>query len=561
MLARVKRVVGVIASVPVLVSALLTGVPQAEAAGLEAGFDVGSAGGRGLIWGPCAAPGSSAGALGSVLSGIGLSRPAEPSQPAVECATVRVPLDYAEPEGQQIKLAVNRIRGSVSRDANHLGVLLVNPGGPGASGLRLAEYVASALPADVAARYDVIGFDPRGVGASTPSMTCVDAERYYAPPRLDSVPRSPADETALLARAQQYAQACGDHWGWFLPYLTTENAVRDMDAIRQALGEDKISYLGYSYGTYLGSVYATMFPAHVRRLVLDSVVDPGDVWYDANINQDYAFDRRHRDFLAWVAKNDAIYRLGTSSQDVSFAWYAMRDRLGRRPAGDVVGPSELDDTYTVGGYTDNVWPTLAAAFSAYVRNGDTAPLVQAYRDIADNGPGAENGYAVYLGIQCHDAPWPRDWDRWRRDTTRVAAHAPFMAWPNAVYNAPCAFWPEHALTPPHVGSADLPPVLLIQSRHDAATPYPGALDVRGLFPTARLVTEPGGNHGVSLGGNACVDRYLADYLRDALAAPRRLAARGPDAVCPGLPEPRPAARMAYGSGDRHLALTRALLGR
>jgi pimeloyl-ACP methyl ester carboxylesterase len=528
----VKRVVGVVAGVAMLGAVLGIGPDGARAAP-----------GREIVWGACNQNRTSP--LGTALSSGPQPIPRrDPPPGAVECAQVRVPLDHSEPLGQQISLALTRVKGSASRDGNHLGVLLVNPGGPGASGRSLARYVAATLPKDVAARFDVIGFDPRGVGASEPALSCVDPTRFYAAPRPDNIPRVKSDEDVLIARARNYAQSCGNRYAWFLPYLTTENTARDMDSIRAALGEDKISYLGYSYGTYLGAVYATLFPQRVRRLVLDSVVDPAGVWYDANIAQDFSFDRRHREFLSWVARNESVYRLGHSQAAVSFAWYAMRARLHAQPAGGVVGSSELDDIYTAGGYTSRLWPKLAQAFSDYVLRADAAGLVTLFHSESEVDAKEENSYAVYLGVQCRDAVWPRSWDRWRADTASANEKAPFMAWPNAVYNLPCAFWPERGGTPVKVGTSQVPPVLLIQSVHDAATPYEGALSMRRLFPTARLLTEGGGDHGVSLAGNPCVDRHLAAYLRDTSLPPERRATRGTDATCPAQPEPRPVSRMA-----------------
>ncbi|MBX6169228.1 MAG: alpha/beta fold hydrolase [Thermobispora bispora] len=505
--------------------------------------------GRGIAWRPCDRTLTARPPLGI---GIRAAREDPGGKRAgralqEECATVQVPLDHSRPDGRQITLAINRIRGTAPRNGEHRGVLLVNPGGPGGSGLELARHVAALLPPEVAARYDVIGFDPRGVGASRPALTCVDARRYFAAPRPDNVPRTAAEEDALVARAKRYAEACGERWGWFLPHLHTENAARDMDVIRAALGKEKISYLGYSYGTYLGAVYATLFPHRVHRLVLDSVVDPGRVWYDSNLDQNHGFDRRHRDFLAWVARYHAEYRLGRTEAAVSRAWYALRDRLRTRPAAGIIGPSELDDIYTAGAYSSRLWPALAGAFSWYVHRGETAGLVRLHRALGKEDEEEENSYAVYLGVECRDAPWPRDWARWHRDTVRSHEDAPFMAWPNTVYNAPCAFWPVPGRTPVRVGTDRLPPVLLIQSEGDPATPYPGALTVRRLFPTARLVVESGGgDHGVSLGGNPCVDDRLAAYLLDGRVPERRSTGHA-DAVCPAPPAPEPAAAE---DGDR-----------
>ncbi|MGV9309050.1 MULTISPECIES: alpha/beta hydrolase [unclassified Nonomuraea] len=490
-----------------------------------------------VVWGPC---GKQTSVTDRVLGGVGITPPAavEPEQPGVECGQVRVPLDYRDPYGQHITLALNRIKGSVSRDANHLGVLLVNPGGPGASGQDMAKHVAASLPPQLAGRFDVIGFDPRGVGKSEPALRCVDPERYFAAPRPDQVPSGPAAEQALLGRAKDYADRCGNLWAWMLPYLTTENSARDLDRIRAALDEDRISYLGYSYGTYLGAVYATLFPGRVKRLVLDSSVDPGGNWYQTNLAQNTAFERRHRDFLDWTARHNNVYGLGRTTRQTSFAYYSMRRRLAARPAGGVVGPSELDDLFTVGGYANAVWPQLAGAWSRYVRQGDVQDLVAAWRQHAVQDAEDENSYAVYLGVQCRDAAWPRDWSRWHADMTRMHRVAPFMTWPNAWYNAPCAFWAEPGGTPVTV-KADpaLPPILMLQSRRDAATPYEGAMHLRRRFPSARMVVEPGGNHGVSLAGNSCVDAHLVRYLQDGTLP-------AADTSCRGRPAPVVTNRMA-----------------
>jgi pimeloyl-ACP methyl ester carboxylesterase len=524
----VKRVFRIAAAVAVLVA----GVVNAGGAAVAGGGAVTVA--PPVVWTPCPKE------QGKTVSA------------GLECATVRVPLDYRDPWGQTIKIALNRIKAKVSRDANHLGTLLVNPGGPGASGRDLTEFVSLALPDKLGERYDVVGFDPRGVGGSEPAVHCVDPDTYYKAPRPDAVPRTAADESALLARAGEYAARCGDYWAWLLPYLTTENSARDMDTIRTALGEEKISYLGYSYGTYLGAVYATLFPQRVKRLVMDSTVDPTGVWYKSNLSQDLAFERRHRAFLTWTAKHNAVYKLGGTTKQTSFAYYAMRDRLRARAADGVVGPSELDDTFTVAGYSDKVWPEYAQAWSAYVRKGDVKGLVDIYNKHGKNDAADENGYAVYLGVQCRDAAWPRDWATWRTDMARLNRRAPFLTWPNAWFNAPCAFWPVAGGTPVEVhGSPELPPVLILQSRGDAATPYRGAVAMRERFPRARMVVEGGGNHGVSLAGNSCVDGYLSAYLDDGTLPARSVA-------CPAKPEPRPAAHMASTGAQGHDRLTDVL---
>ncbi|MGN9838263.1 alpha/beta hydrolase [Nonomuraea sp. H19] len=521
-----KRLVGVVAGIAVLVA----GVASADGVAVAGGATGMPATREPVVWGACPR-----------VEGKAVSA-------NLECATVRVPLDYREPLGHSIKVAINRIRAKVPRDANHLGTLLVNPGGPGASGRNLTEYVAAQLPAKVSERYDIVGFDPRGVGGSEPSMHCVDPGVYYKPPRPDAVPRGAGEERVLLGRAAEYAANCGNYWAWLLPHLTTENSARDMETIRAALGEEQISYLGYSYGTYLGAVYATLFPQRVKRLVMDSSVDPTGVWYESNLKQDGSFERRHRLFLAWTARHNSVYKLGATPKQTSFAYYAMRHRLRSRPAGGVVGPSELDDIFTVAGYSDRVWPAFAQAWSSYVRAGQADRLIDMYHKHAEQDAHDENNYAVYLGVQCRDAKWPRQWDRWRADMTTMHRQAPFMTWSNAWYNAPCAFWRVQGGTPVQVhGSPKLPPILMLQSRGDAATPYEGALEMRRHFPAARMVVDEGGNHGVSLVGNRCVDRRLAAYLMDG-SLPAR------DVACAALPQPRPAAHMAAREGHHLLGI-------
>lgn len=454
--------------------------------------------------------------------------------PALQCASLKVPLDTARPSGRQITLALSRVPHTAR---TFQGPLLVNPGGPGGSGLKLAGYVASALPKAVAAQYDVIGFDPRGVGRSTPALNC--SAGHFAPVRPDTVPATPALERANLERARSFAAACGRKYADVLPYMDTVDAVRDMDAVRRALGAPRISYFGYSYGTYLGAVYAKLYPERVRRLVLDSIVDPAGVWYEDNIGQDHAFDARHRALMAWIARHDATYRLGKDPAKVEAKWYAMRAALARKPAGGKVGAAELEDAFIPGGYYNGYWPHLAAAFAAYANEGRTGPLVKAYQDYGAVDGAGENGYSVYTAVQCRDASWPRDWNRWRTQTREVYAKAPFMAWNNAWYNAPCAYWPVEARRPERINTTgQVPPALLFQATDDAATPYQGAVTVHRRLERSSLVVESGGgNHGITLSGNACLDRHLAAYLADGTVP--RGSHGDADAVCAALPDPKP----------------------
>ena len=432
----------------------------------------------------------------------------------MECASLKVPLNYADPGGRKITLALSMVPATAPA-AQRQGVMLVNPGGPGEPGRSLAGAVAGGIDPQVAATYDIVGFDPRGVGASTPALSCDPG--FFKGVRPDYIPASAKAEQVLITRAQSYAAGCEKRYGWFLPYETTVNSARDMDQIRQAFGVSQLSYYGFSYGTYLGQVYGTMFPNQVRRMVLDSTVNPAGAWYADNISQDYAFQGRIQAFFAWTAKYDSTYHLGGTAAQVQAAYHRARVQLGRAPVngpdGPMIGPDELDDTILLGGYLDAVWPAFAQALSEYLNNGSSGALVSQYQAW---GVQNENTFAVYNAVECADVNWPRNWAKWQADTERVYKTAPFQAWDNAWFNAACAFWPVKGASQPfQVNGAKLPPVLMLQGTLDAATPYQGAQAAHKLLPTARMVVvEGGGNHGQSLESppNNCVQGYVNGYL-------------------------------------------------
>ncbi|MEU6086872.1 alpha/beta hydrolase [Streptomyces sp. NPDC047085] len=481
---------------------------------------------------PGATPAQAAPAPAPAVAKLAWKKCGTSDYPTLQCASLKVPLDHAHPSGRQISLALSRVRHTAKTSQ---GPLLVNPGGPGGSGLSLAGFVASALPKKVAAQYDVIGFDPRGVGKSAPALDC--SPGYFGRVRPDTVPVTPATEQASLERVRSFAAACARAHTDVLPYIDTVDAVQDMDAIRKALGAQKINYFGYSYGTYLGAVYAKLHPDRVRRLVLDSIVDPRGVWYNDNLGQDYTFNDRHRALMAWIAKYDSTYKLGKDPEKIEAQWYAMRAALAKEPADGRIGASELEDTFIPGGYYNGYWPYLAEAFSAYVHDKDTEPLVTAYDTFAAVDPAGDNGYSVYTAVQCQDAGWPRDWERWKRDAWAVYEKAPFMVWNNAWYNAPCAFWTGTTRKATNIANGKLPPTLLFQATDDAATPYSGGVTAHRLLARSSLVVEQGGgNHGVTLSGNACLDKHLAAYLTDG-TVPRGTGEA--DAVCQKSPDPKP----------------------
>jgi pimeloyl-ACP methyl ester carboxylesterase len=455
-----------------------------------------------------------------------------------ECATLAVPLNYADPGGRKITLALSMIPATAPA-ARQQGVLMVNPGGPGEPGRSLAAAVAAGLNPQVAATYDIVGFDPRGVGGSVPALSCDPS--FFDEVRPDYIPASAAAEQVLIGRAKAYAAGCEQRFGWLLPYMTTVNMARDMDQIRQAFGVAKVNYYGFSYGTYLGQVYGTLFPDRVRRMVLDSTVDPTGAWYTDNIDQDYAFQGRLDAFFAWTARYDSAYHLGSTQAQVQAAYYKVRGELEKTPIagpnGPLIGPDELDDTFVITGYLNSVWPAFAQALSQYVGSGNGSGLINQYQTW---GTTSENTFAVYNAVECADVNWPRNWSKWQADTERVYKTAPFEAWDNAWFNAACAFWPVKGPAEPFkVDGSGLPPVLMLQGTLDPATPYAGAQDAHRLLPSARMVVvEGGGNHGQSLESppNQCVQGYLNAYLGTG-AVPERPGLV--NATCPATADPTP----------------------
>ncbi len=455
-----------------------------------------------------------------------------------DCATLSVPLNYADPGGRHISLALDMIPATAPASEQQ-GIMLVNPGGPGGDGLSLAPAVAQGLDSNVTADYDIVGFDPRGVGSSVPELSC--DRSFFSGVRPNYIPANAAAEQVLIDRAKTYADDCERKFGWLLPYMTTQDVARDMDSIRAAFGVSKINYYAFSYGTYIGQVYATLFPTRVRRMVLDSTVDPAGVWYTDNDDQDYAFQGRQDAFYAWVAAYDSTYNLGSTAAQVQAAYYKARNQLLAHPidgsSGPLIGADELDDTFLLGGYDDELWPGLAQALSEYLNQGQTTDLIAQYQA---NGVQNENEFAVYNAVQCSDVNWPRSWSFWTSDTEKVYRKAPFEAWDNAWYNAACAFWPVQGPAEPlRIKGAGLPGILMLQGTLDPATPYAGAQQAHKLLPSARMVVvEGGGNHGQSLEQppNSCVQNYLNAYLSTG-ALPQ--GAGLVNATCPATPDPTP----------------------
>ncbi|MFJ8106438.1 alpha/beta hydrolase [Streptomyces sp. NPDC096132] len=462
---------------------------------------------------------------------------------SMRCGTVAVPLDYARPNGKQIELTVSRV-GATHRDPHNSkhrvprkGSLVFNPGGPGGSGLYFP--LIGLLPEwkRIGAAYDLVGYDPRGVGRSAP-LSCQDPKQYFKGPSPAPTHPTESYKRERIAEAKAYARGCAQRAGSALQHYNSLNNARDLDVLRAALGEKQLNFMGASYGTYFGAVYATLFPSHVRRMVFDAAVnpDPERIWYRNNLDQSMAFESRWADFREWVAKNDKVYGLGDTAEKVLSSYERAQARLAAEPAGGKVGPAQLQSAFLQAGYYDDYWPHRAKALSDYLK-GDPKELIAQAGPVMESAAEAENSTAVYTAVECNDGPWPTDWKVWDRDNTRLARVAPFETWDNVWANLPCAYWPAARQKPLDVrtGPGELAPTLILAAERDAAAPYDGALEMHRRLSGSVLVTErDSGTHGIAGGANPCVNGHLDAYLLEGRLPGRR-------AACAGHAEPKASA--------------------
>lgn len=437
-----------------------------------------------------------------------------PEQPAsYECATLKVPLDYRRPEGRTIDLAISRIKSE--NPAKRHGAMLLNPGGPGGPGLDLPLFVNEAMPKDVREQYDLIGFDPRGVGASSP-ITCgmTDAEQ-----NIDR-PYRPETFPSDVAWARTVADKCRENAGEVLPHITTRNTARDMDTIRAVLGERKLSYVGYSYGTYLGAVYAQMFPERTDRFVLDSGVDPDRIWRGMlqvwATEAEPAFARWTR----WAAERSGEAGLGDTPEAVSATFWELVARADREPI-DFDGLKVTGDTIrTARGvffYPARATPLVAALKAAAEGKPLPAgPVVAEVKRLLSGGsaepPVSDNGTAVFWAVVCGDTGnWPRYTEQYERDAARDKAAYPLYG-DFASNIKPCAFWdrPVEAATPMKKRAN----VLTVQNEWDSQTPLTSGQGLHRALKGSRMVLAAGGEgHAVYLADpNSCVNAPVNAYL-------------------------------------------------
>ncbi|MER6203572.1 alpha/beta hydrolase [Streptomyces sp. NPDC001586] len=437
-----------------------------------------------------------------------------PELPAsYECATLKVPLDYRRPDGRTIDLAISRIKSE--NPAKRHGAMLLNPGGPGGSGLDLPLMMHEAMPQEVRDQYDLIGFDPRGAGASSP-ITCGldDAEqnfdRAYRPETFGSD----------VTWARTVADKCREKAGSVLPYITTRNTARDMDTIRAVLGERKLSYLGYSYGTYLGAVYAQMFPDRTDRFVLDSGVDPQRIWRGMiqvwATEAEPAFAR----WTQWAAQRSAEYGLGDSPKAVSETFWGLVARADKEPIdleGMKVDGDMIRAARGVFFYPAQATPLIAALKAA--SEGRPLPegmtLTELKRLLTGGEaaePASDNGTAVFWAVVCGDTgSWPRYTEQYERDAAKDKARYPLYG-DFASNIKPCAFWdrPLEAATPMNKKAN----VLTVQNEWDSQTPLVSGQGLHRALKGSRMVLAAGGEgHGVYLADpTSCANAPVHAYL-------------------------------------------------
>ncbi|KAA2257924.1 alpha/beta hydrolase, partial [Solihabitans fulvus] len=481
-----KRVPAVVLAAAVIATTLAT-AGQAMAAAPDT-----------IAWGPC--PPSLPGPSGQPGT----------RDPRQQCARMTVPLNYLTADDHRtIELEISRI--PAARPDHRRGVLVTTPGGPGGPGLDRPSSSIGTLPTSVTDSYDLVGMDYRGIGHSTP-VACGVAEPDRRAVLNLPFPAPDGDISANVAFAQRIAAACAANAGDYPRYLTTANIARDLDGIRAALGERRISYVGTSYATYLGQVYASLFPTHLDHMVLDSSTPPGGVQEAVSL-KGLGVQDAFPDFAAWAAANAATYRLGDTPEAVRDTYFRVTSALDTAPttapSGTVVDGNTVRAATTALLEQTGYFPSLARILQ--FANTGSAPTPSAAAVplpalLSDNFVSAQDA------IVCGDTVWPRSVehyaiatqvDRWLHPLTNGMAG---NIWP-------CAFWPFQRTEPPVRITGEGPrTILMLQNRRAPSTAYAGALRTRwALGGRAQLITVDAEGHGVSM-VNPCVRTALRDFF-------------------------------------------------
>jgi pimeloyl-ACP methyl ester carboxylesterase len=452
-----------------------------------------------------------------------------------DCATREVPLDYDKPRGATTTIAL--ARRPADDQAHKIGTIFVNPGGPGGAGRGMVVAAAAGriVAPDVLARFDIVGFDPRGIGASDPVQcfpTDEEAEALFAQMKL--VPLSRAEISSTIRANLAYTEGCVRNAGPLLEHMSTLNVAKDLDQLRQAVGDSKLSYIGYSYGTLIGATYANLFPGKVRAVIIDGNVDPDQ---RTNHRLDNKFERAGGFEIVLSAFLSECDKAGPNCAFAGNArakFDALRDRLRQGPAEvpDLGGTVTIDDlTDFISGVLYNIagWPDAAATLQlAYdgILGGGTGPSTLAARPFpkAKPGPGWSaddylyNGNDSFLAVNCADAPLPRDPARYPGIADRFERANPTFGRAEAFSEVACANWPrisERYAGPWNRRTANT--VLVVNPTHDPATRYDFAKRMTRELGNARLLTLDGYGHTTRY--SACITGWYSRYLIDGALPP------------------------------------------
>ncbi|MEV4331480.1 alpha/beta hydrolase [Streptomyces sp. NPDC049597] len=437
--------------------------------------------------------------------------------PGFQCATVKAPLDYADPEGESVDLAVARKK--ATGPGERLGSLLVNPGGPGASAVGyLQSYAGIGYPAPVRARYDMVAVDPRGVARSAP-VECLSGKEMDAFTQTDQTPDD-AGETAKLAAAyRDFAAGCEKRSGTILPHVSTVEAARDMDVVRAVLGDEKLNYVGASYGTFLGATYAELFPDRTGRLVLDGAMDPSLPAREMNRDQTAGFETAFQSFAADCVKQADCPLGRTSAADASARLKALFEKLDATPA--PTGESrELTESLATTGviaamYDEGVWPQLRGALAA-AQEGDGASLL-AMADMYYERE-ADGSYANLMfanaAVNCLDLPAAFGTpEAVEPAVAEFEKASPVFGEGFAWASLNCGYWPEKATGKPHrIEAKGAAPIVVVGTTRDPATPYKWARSLADQLSSGRLLTYDGDGHTAFGRGSDCIDSAINAYL-------------------------------------------------
>jgi pimeloyl-ACP methyl ester carboxylesterase len=432
-----------------------------------------------------------------------------------KCARLTVPIDYAHPDGPTVKLALLRVVST--RPSARIGSLVVNPGGPGGSGV---DYVSAAVfTKKVRAAYDIVGFDPRGVGASSP-VKCLNDRELDDFLGADPTPDSKAEEQQFASVAKAFADSCKARGGPLLGHVSTIEAAKDMDVLRAALGETRLDYLGKSYGTFLGATYADLFPTKVGRFVLDGVVDPNLTLSQFNEGQAVGFETATRAYVQdCVDQGDCP--LGSS---LDSGMQRLRDFLRQMDE----KPLPLDDPYVK--HLTEGWASLGVAEAMYdtglwdmltdalrdAFGGKAEPLMAlAQRYAYRTGQGAYVGNLVQViyAVNCLDRSQPKGLAIYESQARSLRAQAPtwgpFLAWANV----PCGYWPVPANNAPKkITAAGSGPIVVVGTTRDPATPYKWAQSLAAQLKNGHLISFDGDGHTAYMRSNSCLDGAVDAYL-------------------------------------------------